>query len=318
MTQVEDPLESTVVRAEPEPLGPDSLTWKYFGDWRGLLQGLWAGSMQNMHPELGAGVEEHSRFFEERFQRLFRSLYPIGGVVFDGPRAAETARMVRGYHNTIKGVDKHGRPYHALNPDTFYWAHATFFLGTLLTAEFFAGGLSEADKRQLYVEHIQWYRLYGMSLRPVPETWEDFQVYYDHMCREVLEDNIATRDVLNIGDIPKPPWPWLPDWAWRLQRGAIARGFVWITVGMYHPAVREKLGYRWTRRDERMLRIIGRVINLIFKLVPFERRYHPRARAGWQRACGKLPVDAPLVETPARNLPPLAQRDKPTHYSPKV
>jgi uncharacterized protein (DUF2236 family) len=45
--------------APPEPLGPGSLTWKYFGDWRGML-GPWAGSMQNMHPQLGAAVEEHS------------------------------------------------------------------------------------------------------------------------------------------------------------------------------------------------------------------------------------------------------------------
>ena len=35
---------------EAPPLGPDSLTWRYFGDWRGMLQGPWAGSMQNMHP----------------------------------------------------------------------------------------------------------------------------------------------------------------------------------------------------------------------------------------------------------------------------
>jgi uncharacterized protein (DUF2236 family) len=33
--------------APPQPLGPDSLTWRYFGDWRGMLQGPWAGSMQN-------------------------------------------------------------------------------------------------------------------------------------------------------------------------------------------------------------------------------------------------------------------------------
>ncbi|HWF28063.1 MAG TPA: hypothetical protein VG327_06745, partial [Mycobacterium sp.] len=33
--------------APPMPLGPDSLTWRYFGDWRGMLQGPWAGSMQN-------------------------------------------------------------------------------------------------------------------------------------------------------------------------------------------------------------------------------------------------------------------------------
>ena len=31
--------------------------------------------------------------------------------------------------------------------------------------------------------------MYGMSMRPVPETWEDFQVYWDHMCRNVLENN---------------------------------------------------------------------------------------------------------------------------------
>jgi hypothetical protein len=46
--------------AWPQPLGPDSLTWRYFGDWRGMLQGPWAGSMQNMHPQLGAAVEEPS------------------------------------------------------------------------------------------------------------------------------------------------------------------------------------------------------------------------------------------------------------------
>ena len=52
--------------APPVPLDPDSLTWRYFGDWRGMLQGPWAGSLQNMHPQLGAAVEEHSTFFRER------------------------------------------------------------------------------------------------------------------------------------------------------------------------------------------------------------------------------------------------------------
>lgn len=51
--------------APPQPLGPDSLTWKYFGDWRGMLQGPFAGSMQNMHPQLGAAVKDHSTFLRE-------------------------------------------------------------------------------------------------------------------------------------------------------------------------------------------------------------------------------------------------------------
>jgi len=303
----------------PVPLGPDSLTWKYFGDWRGMLQGVWAGSMQNMHPGLGAGVEEHSQFFDERWERLYRSLYPIAGVVFDGDRAQQTAEEVRGYHTRIKGVDKLGRRYHALDPDTFYWAHATFFMGTIVTADNFSGGLTEAQKRQLFTEHIQWYRLYGMSMRPVPETWEAFQEYWDHMCRNILEDNKATRDVLDLSGLGKPPYmTWLPDPLWRLARIPLARGFVWLTVGMYDQPVRDLLGYSWSSRDQRIHTTVGRSVNAVFRLVPWRYRYQPRARAGWDRASGRIPADAPLVHTPARNLPPLEQRDNPMHYSPRV
>ena len=198
--------------APPEPLGPDSLTWKYFGGWRGMLFGPWAGSMQNMHPGLGAGVEEHSEFFDERWERLYRSLYPIYGVVFDGPRAPETAAQVRGYHNTIKGVDKKGRKYNALDPGTFYWAHSTFFYSLMVSIEWFDGPLTLEEKHRLFDEHVQWYRLYGMPMHSVPESWEAFLEYWDHMCRNVLEDNKATRDVLDLSNLDRPPFlRWFPE-----------------------------------------------------------------------------------------------------------
>lgn len=291
------------MRTRVTPLGPESLTWRYFGDWRGLLQGLWAGSMQNMHPGLGAGVEQHSQFFNERWERLLRSLYPIGGVVFDGDRAEQTAHQVRDFHRGIHGVDSQGRSYHALDPGTFYWAHATFFMGTVLTAQHFMGGLTDTEQRQMFDEHRTWYALYGMSMRPVPETWEDFQVYWRHMCAEVLEDNVATRQVLDLSELPKPPtWWWFPNLLWRAARPAIARGQVWITVGLYDPEIRDLLGYTWSARDERWHRRFGIVVNAMFGLLPRRRRLHPRARAGWDRATGRLPADAPLPETPARNL----------------
>jgi uncharacterized protein (DUF2236 family) len=304
---------------EVEPLGPDSLMWTYFGDWRGVLLSLWAGSMQNMHPQLGAGVEEHSRFFDERWQRLYRSLYPIGGCVYDGERAAETARTVRDYHLTIKGVDKHGRPYSALNPDTYFWAHATFVMIPVLICEHFGRPMTAAQKEQLYAEGVQWWRLYGLSMRPVPPDWDSFVAYFERMSAEVLEDNKATRDVLDIARIAKPPTAqWLPDPLWALLRIPISRGFVWLTVGVYSPAVRERLGYTWSARDERLFRLVGRAIGATWRLVPHDRRFHPRARSAWQRSRGRRPADAPLVETPARNLPPVHERDRPTHYCPTV
>ncbi|MFZ2526560.1 MAG: oxygenase MpaB family protein [Rhodococcus sp. (in: high G+C Gram-positive bacteria)] len=306
-------------RNVPAPLGPDSLTWKYFGGWRGMLFGPWAGSMQNMHPGLGAAVEEHSQFFDERWERLYRSLYPIYGVVFDGDRAPDTARQVRGYHDTVKGVDSRGRSYHALDPDTFYWAHATFFYSLVMSVEWFDGPLTLADKHRLFDEHVQWYRLYGMPMRSVPESWEDFLDYWDHMCRNVLEDNKATRDVLDLTHLDRPPFlRWLPAPVWHLVRPVATRGFLWLTVGLYDQPVRDLLGLSWSRPEQHVHRAVGRAIGLGTRLVPRRYRYHPRARAGWDRASGRIRAGAPIVHTPARNLPPRDRRDSPMHYSPDV
>jgi len=300
----------------PAPLGPDSLTWKLFGDWRGLLQGPWAGSMQNMHPQLGAAVKDHSIFFTERIPRLFRSLYPIGGVVFDGDRAPATGAEVRDYHIPIKGVDDRGRRYSALNPDVFYWAHATFFMGTILTAERFGSGLTDADKRRLFDEHVTWYRMYGMSMRPVPASWEDFQRYWDRMCREELECTWAARMVLDLSTMPKPPTAqWIPDRLWSVFLKAAEPFVVWVTVGLYDEPIRALMGYAWTARDRRLHRLFGRVVNLAFSVVPRRRRMHPRARAGWDRAQGRVPADAPLPQTPSRHLPPPEEWGSGIHYT---
>lgn len=301
----------------PRPLGPDSLTWRYFGDWRIMLLVPWGGAMQNMLPALAAGVDEHSVADQERWQRLFRSNYPIIGVVYDGPRAAQTAAEIRGYHQTITGTDSAGQRYHALDPDTFYWAHATFFMTAMNIADYFDEPLSDDQKRQMFDEHVQWYRLYGMSMRPVPKSWEDFQQYWEHMCTEVLQDTTAVRMVLDVASLDKPPFlPGLPDPAWRLLRSQIIPHYEWLTVGMFHPAVRERLGYTWTDADERKLRRLGQAVRRTWNLIPKSQRYHPRARAGWQRASGALPADKPLVETPARYLPPADRRGDPKHYCP--
>ena len=303
--------------AVPAPLGPDSLTWKYFGRWTGMLQGPWAGSMQNMHPQLGAAVKDHSIFFMERMPRLYRSVYPIGGVVFDGDRAPKTGAQVRDYHIGIKGVDEQGRRYSALNPDVFYWAHATFFKSTMLAAEWLGGGLTEAKRRQLFDEHITWYRMYGMSMRPVPNTWEEFQEYWDHMCNNVLEDNYATREVLDLSTMTKhPSLEWMPDWLWRLNVAGMQRFFNFATVGLFDPAVRELMGYTWSPRKERLHRLFGKGVYWTTRLLPKRMLMHPRKRSAIDRATGRLPADSPLVETPARNLPPVEYRGDGKHYCP--
>jgi len=311
--QPAEPDDETTTSASP--LGPESLTWKYFGDLRTGMMGVWIGAIQNMYPELGAGVEEHSILLREPLQRVARSVYPIMGVVYDGGRAAQTGDQIKQYHRTIKGVDSTGRRYHALNPETFYWAHATFFMLVIKVAEYFCGGLTEAEKRQLFDEHVQWYRMYGMSMRPVPESWEEFQDYWQRVCREELEINQATLDIFQIR-IPKPKFVLMPTPVWDQLFKPLVAGQRWIAAGLFEPSVREKAGMRWTPSDEVVLRLFGKLVELAFLAVPDEIRLHPRALAAYRRAEGRDSVDAPLVEAPGFVAPPSDRRGLPMHYFP--
>ncbi len=305
-----------VPAADPEPLGPDSLTWKYFGDLRTGMLGVWIGAIQNMYPQLGAGVEDHSILLREPLQRVARSVYPIMGVVYDGDRAAQTGAQIKGFHDTIKGVDAQGRRYHALNPETFYWAHATFFMMILKLAEYFCGGLTDAEKRQLFEEHVQWYRMYGMSMRPVPDTWEEFCEYWERTCRDELEINRATLDIFSIR-IPKPKFVLMPTPIWDQLFRPMVAGQRWIAAGLFDPALREKAGMRWTPGDEALLRLFGKAVEVAFWAVPEEIRLHPRALAAYRRAAGKIPDDAPLVEAPFFMDPPKDHKGMPQHYAPR-
>lgn len=301
--------------SEYAPLGPDSLTWQLFGTWAGMLQGLWAGSMQNMHPKLGVAVWEHSDFFGERWQRLMRSLYPIVGVVYDG--SAATGHEVRDYHWNVKGAMPDGSRYHALDPDVFYWAHATFWYGNVRLCERFGPPLTEEQKRQLFAESKAWYAMYGVSMRPVPDTYEDFLEYWDHMCRNVLCDSPAVRTVLDISTLPAPPFAAMPDRLWRLLAPGGQRFFRWLTVACYDEPVREMMGLSWTAADERRFRAFAKVAGVVMhRLVPWRYMRHPRARDAWDRVSGRVQADAPLVHTPVRNLPPQSERDNPMHYCP--
>jgi len=154
-------------------------------------------------------------------------------------------------------------------------------MGTILVAERFGGGLTEADKRQLFDEHIQWYRMYGMSMRPVPESWEEFGVYWDHMCRKRFRGTTTRRepcsDLTKYDKLPIAPWA-SGSAVGRPCASCPRRSFAWLTVGLYHPGPSAKrMGYQWSGRDEWLHRRFGNLVRLIFAFVPPRYRKHPRA-----------------------------------------
>ncbi|MBB4661579.1 oxygenase MpaB family protein [Conexibacter arvalis] len=269
----------------PAPLGPDSLTWQCFGDLRGLLLIGRAGILQNMHPAIGAGVGQHSDYFANPWNRLLRSASPILGVVYDGGGALATGATVRDYHREIKGVDQHGARYHALQPDVYYWAHATFFESQIVMRELFGRPLTEAEQERIYAESVQWYAQYGLSMRPVPPDLPAFRAYWKRTVEEVLTLTEPVRwslDPARRRDIAAP-YDWIPRPVWWALRPLVMGGSMWLAAGTMPPVARAKLGLVWTDRDERRLRLLGRVVRALWPLLPDRLRWFPRARRGWER-----------------------------------
>lgn len=268
--------------------GPGSLHWRHAGDNRVLLLLVRVGLLQLMHPGLGAGVHDHSDFFGEPWERIIRSVPQIQGVTFDWPRAAATAEKITAYHLDIKGVDDRGRRYHALDPETYFWAHLTIFDTMIRSIELFDHRLSDAEKAQLYAETMAGYRLYGVSDRCAPADWAGYERYLDRMCREVLEVTPVAKGLLDFVEQPPERFPLVPAPIYRLVKRPFGKFLWWVNRGTLHPAVLARIGARWTPRDERLLRVFTKVVHVVWPLVPYRLRYSARSREAMKRVAGAV------------------------------
>ena len=273
-------------------LGPDSLLWRWAGDTRVGFLAASVGLLQLMHPSIGAGVLEHSDFFDDPYDRVFRSVPWILGVVYDGHQSPQTGVTVRDFHRHVKGVDDAGRQYHALAPETFWWAHATFqFMTEQVADRFDKHRLTPEEREQLYQEGVTWYRHYGVSDRVVPTNRAAFQETWDHYCSERLEMNVAAERVLEL-ILNHRHAPKLPDdvaWVRPLVSTRPLRRLMFIplrlaAIGGLPPIVRERFGIPWSRADQLQLDAIELTVRRTWPMVPFTWRWQPRALEGWRRA----------------------------------
>ncbi|MFP6848275.1 MAG: oxygenase MpaB family protein [Pseudomonas sp.] len=264
-------------------LGPESLTWRYFGDLRGLLLISRVGLLQNLHPGLAAGVQEHSDLFVNPWNRLFRSIPPILAVVYGGEQAAGTGLQIRDWHRKIKGVDAHGQRYHALSPELFYWAHATFFEGQIAVQALFGTPLDETTLERLYQESIHWYALYGLPMTSVPADYTAFKKYWQEMLDTRLEMTDVARWYLDESKDLPAPFPWMRGPLWWLLRPLFDQGARWLAVGSMPAPLRQRLGLPWSAKDQRRLSILARVVKALWRVLPQRLRYFPQAHAAMRR-----------------------------------
>lgn len=274
------------------PLGPESLVWRYFGDNRMYLIGPRPAVLQNMLAELGQGVLDHSVFFDDTAARVKRSLPPIFKTVY-GTDDDNAGTRVRDFHHQIKGDMPReygaGGRYHALDPETYFWAHATFVEQVLYFADTFVKRLSHAEKEQIYLESKTWYRRYGVSDRPMPADYDEFERYWERMLDEIVVAHPTAK--YGVGYVtkgfpcPKGVHPVL----WRV----LALGFdplaAFLTTGGMPPRARVLLGLPWSDRQERRYQRFAalwwsRPVNWVWDRLPMSVRYNGYAQAGFAQA----------------------------------
>jgi len=264
VSQSVDRITSTDHPAPGAPLGPESLLWHIASDWRSGLSGLSAGILQLMWPHLGQGVEDHSAFFTEPWDRIHRSVPQIWATIF-ADDADDRGRHIRDIHRDIKGTDPHCRRYHALDPETFWWAHATFTWEMFQTADAWDHRtLSRRHREQLYQETVTWYRRYGVSDRPVPVDHLAFEARWDHVCRHELEMTATAERAIDMALHDRVAPPGMP-----APVAAVATPMMKLmAVGGLPRVVRERFDIPWSTLDELALVGLRQVVRDAGRVVP--------------------------------------------------
>ena len=269
------------------PLGPRSLVWRYFGDNRMYLIGPRPAVLQNMLAELGQGVFDHSTFFADTAERLRRTIPPIFNTVY-GSADDNAGLQVRDFHHHVKGEMPDGGRYHALDPDTFFWAHATFVEQVLYFADTFVKRLTPDEKERIYLESKTWYRRYGVSDRPMPANYAGFERYWDRMMNEIVVAHPTAT--YGVGYVTKGfPCPKaVPPALWRVIALVFNPVAAFLTTGGLPPRARTLLGLRWSERQEsRYQRFAAcwraRPVNWLWDHLPMRLRYNGYALKGYAR-----------------------------------
>jgi uncharacterized protein (DUF2236 family) len=111
---------------DPGLFGPGSMTWPVAGDTAVFVGGIRALLVQAAHPEIAAGVAQHSRYREDPLGRLTRTAAYVTATSFGAmPEVRRAVAVVRSRHRPVAGHSDRGLPYDASDPALSAWVHNT-------------------------------------------------------------------------------------------------------------------------------------------------------------------------------------------------
>jgi hypothetical protein len=192
------PLERTLDhRGDPGVLGPDSVSWRVIGDATAFVGGIRALLIQTAHPEVVAGVEQHSAYRDDPLGRLTRtSLYVTETTYGAMPEVHEAVEGVRRAHSHVRGRSDRGKAYSAGQPALAAWVH------NVLTESFLSAYQSYGPRPLDKAEADRWIRAHpDIGRSPSLEGAVDF--LRDPPLRKVVKIGYQTLFVAAAATIPE-------------------------------------------------------------------------------------------------------------------
>lgn len=175
------PLEHTLQHAgDPGLLGPDSVSWPVLADVAAFVGGLRGLLIQAAHPEVVAGVDDHSRYRDDPFGRLSRTSAYVTATTFGAmPEVEQAAEIVRRMHRKVKGVSSRGIPYDAGDPEFSAWVHNALTDSFLAAHQVYGGRpLSPEEADRFVAEQTRIGALLGSD--PMPTTADSLRRWVAH------------------------------------------------------------------------------------------------------------------------------------------
>ena len=232
------PLAHTLsYQGDPGLFGPGSATWTVVGDTSVFVGGIRALLIQAAHPEVAAGVFDHSQYRDDPLGRLTRTASYVTATSFGAmPEVEEALARVRRRHQPVRGRSHRGRPYSAADPGLDAWVHNAL-TDSFLTAYrvYGAGPCSRAQSDRYVMEQTRVGRLLGAD--PLPETSQELTAWIT--THEQLGPSPGSEAAIRF--LRRPPLPWTV---------RAAYGFLFRAAAATLPIrIRQILGLRGLRVD---------------------------------------------------------------------
>lgn len=274
--------------------GPRSMVWSINREQMMFLAGGRAALLQEAHPFVAQGVQQHSLTRTDpqgRFKRTFQNVYAM--VFGDLDHALKAARRVHAIHERIRGHMTEaagnyaeGSAYEANSEPALLWVHATLWESSIKVYELIFRPLSADAKERYYQETKLFAYMFGISDDVLPPTWPDFLAYNERMW---------SGDELGVASAARE----LAGFLFAPQNPMLARGLDWyrvMTAGLLPPRLREMYDFTYGARERALYEASIPMLRAAVRVMPRKFRFIPAYAKARER------IGLPIVPTLAERV----------------